>query len=160
MEQSLVFSNEMELPLTSIESTSDVLQISDLQKENIVTNSQIVKDDETRRMLETDVQSLNDEQQHAYDIINWHLEETIAGKKPPQLLMNIPGEGGVGKSRLIQTITRNFEEKGVGKLLVKGAYMGIAASLIDGKTLHVLAGIPISGGKKLAQTIKRLCEFW
>jgi ATP-dependent exoDNAse (exonuclease V) alpha subunit len=43
---------------------------------------------------------------------------------------------------------------------VKGAYTGIAASLIDGKTLHVLGGIPVRGNKQSAQTLKRLREFW
>lgn len=70
------------------------------------------------------------------------------GKTPPQLLMIIPGEGGVGKSKLIQTMTQNFECSGVGHWWVKGAYTGITVLLIDGKTLHVLAGIPVRGGKQ------------
>jgi hypothetical protein len=39
------------------------------------------------------------DQRRAYDIIDWHLAETlqVAGRAPPQLLMLIPGEGGVGK---------------------------------------------------------------
>ena len=53
-----------------------------------------------------EVESLNEEQRRAYDIVNWHMEEMMRGKKPPQLL--VPGEGGVGKSKVIQTITRNF----------------------------------------------------
>ena len=44
--------------------------------------------------------------------------------------------------------------------MVKGAYTGIAASLINGKTLHVLAGIPVRGGKQSAQTLQKLREFW
>ena len=107
-----------------------------------------------------EVESLNEEQRRAYDIVNWHMEETMRGKKPPQLLMMVPGEGGVGKSKVIQTITRNFHCRDVGNWLVKGAYTGIAASLIDGKTLHVLAGIPIKGGKQSGQTIKKLREYW
>lgn len=107
-----------------------------------------------------DVELLNDDQRRAFDIVNWHLMETIEGKKPPQLLMMIPGEGGVGKSKLIQTITQAFQQKEVGDWCVKGAYTGIAASLIDGKTLHVLGGIPIRGGKQSAQTVKKLREFW
>ena len=63
---------------------------------------------ETEYVLPTDVGSLNDDQQHAYDIVNWHLRETITGRMPPQLLMMIPGEGGVGNSRLIQTMTEIF----------------------------------------------------
>jgi PIF1-like helicase len=92
--------------------------------------------------------------------VNWHLNKTTTGKNPPQLLMMIPGEGGIGKSKLIQTMTCAFEQKKVGDWCVKGTYTGIAASLIDGKTLHVLAGIPVRGGKQSAQTLKKLQEFW
>ncbi|KAF9228807.1 hypothetical protein BS17DRAFT_772542 [Gyrodon lividus] len=47
-------------------------------------------------------------------------------------------------------------------MLVKGAYTGIAASVIDGKTLHVLnlGGIHISGREPGPQTLKRLAAFW
>jgi PIF1-like helicase len=103
---------------------------------------------------------LNDDQQRAYDIVNDHLQETLSGKMPQQLLMIIPGEGGVGKTKVVQSIVRNFHLHGVDEWCVKGAYTGIAASLINGKTLHVLAGIPIRGGKQSAQTKKRLREYW
>ncbi|KAG2122382.1 hypothetical protein BD769DRAFT_1291954, partial [Suillus cothurnatus] len=76
------------------------------------------------------------DQRRAYDIIDWHLTETLAGRAPPQLLMIIPGEGGVGKSKTIQTITENFRDRGQADILVKAAYTGIAASIIDGKTIH------------------------
>jgi hypothetical protein len=49
----------------------------------------------------TDVENLNDDQQWAYDIVDWHLRETIAAKILSQLLIMIPGEGSVGKSKLI-----------------------------------------------------------
>jgi hypothetical protein len=74
--------------------------------------------------------------------------------------MFIPGEGGVGKSKVIRSMTENFEQREVGHWWVKGAYMGIAASLIDGKTLHVLAGIPVRGGRQSAHTLKKLRDFW
>ena len=116
--------------------------------------------DEAECLAPCHVENLNDDQYRAYDIVDWHLKETIAGKKPPQLLMVIPGEGGVGKSKLIQTITQCFWRQNVGEWLVKGAYTGIAASLIGGKTLHVLAGIPVKGGRQSAQTLKKLHDFW
>ena len=118
------------------------------------------KEEMSKDVLHDQVERLNDDQRRAYDIIDWHLNETISGKKPPQLLMAIPGEGGVGKTKLIQTITQNFNLQGVDDWLVKGAYTGIAASLIDGKTLHVLAGIPVRGGKQSAQTLRKLRDFW
>ncbi|KAI9069506.1 hypothetical protein FKP32DRAFT_1552815, partial [Trametes sanguinea] len=64
---------------------------------------------------------------------------------PPPLRMVVCGEGGTGKSRVIQTVSRMFELVGGASLLMKTAYTGIAASLIDGKTTHTLAHIPISG---------------
>ena len=132
-----------------------VLPMSDLWE-----RPKIEKEDEKERILATDVDNLNEEQRHAYDIVDWHLEETIEGKAPPQLLMMIPGEGGVGKSKLVQSITQNFQQRNLGHWWVKGAYTGIAASLIDGKTLHVLAGIPVKGRRQSAQTLKKLREFW
>ena len=107
-----------------------------------------------------DIEILNEDQRRAYDIVDRHLQETIDGKLPPQLLMFIPGEGGVGKTKVIQEITRNFQRHNAADWCVKGAYTGIAASLIDGKTLHVLAGIPVRGGRQSASTLKKLHEFW
>ncbi|KAF8424995.1 hypothetical protein L210DRAFT_874447, partial [Boletus edulis BED1] len=97
----------------------------------------------TENLTAVDPNQLLPDQRRAYDIINWHMEETQSGKNVPQLLMVIPGEGGVGKSKTIQTITENFAARGMKDRLVKGAYTGIAASIIDGKTLHVLGGIPV-----------------
>ncbi|OCH93888.1 hypothetical protein OBBRIDRAFT_700056, partial [Obba rivulosa] len=52
------------------------------------------------------------------------------------LRMIIHGEEGTGKSKVIQTITEYFVKKGARYLLLKTAYTGVAASLIDGKTTH------------------------
>jgi hypothetical protein len=64
--------------------------------------------------------------------VDWHLTQTITGKNPPQLLMMIPGERGVRKLKLIQMMTYAFAQKKVHEWCVKGAYTGIAVSLIDG----------------------------
>jgi len=103
---------------------------------------------------------LLEDQRRAFDIIDWHLRETLAGRAPPPLRMIIPGEGGVGKSKTIQSIMENFYQLGKGNLLVKGAYTGIASSVIDGKTLHVLAMIPLNGRQQSSQTQKKLVDFW
>lgn len=103
------------------------------------------------------------EQRRAYDIVDWHLNQTLHGKNPEQLLMHIPGEGGVGKSKVIQTITERFKELGVEEKLVKGAYTGIAASLIGGRTLHTLAKIPLregKEGKRNPRTERQLAKIW
>ncbi|KIL56471.1 hypothetical protein M378DRAFT_89250, partial [Amanita muscaria Koide BX008] len=79
---------------------------------------------------------LRTDQYRAHDIILWHLEQTLADQHPHPLRMIIYGEGGTGKSKVIQTVTESFAAKGVKFMLVKTAYTGVAASLIDGKTTH------------------------
>ncbi|KIN94128.1 hypothetical protein M404DRAFT_169106, partial [Pisolithus tinctorius Marx 270] len=108
----------------------------------------------------SNVEDLLEDQQQAYDIIDWHLQQLMAGRCPDQLRMIIPGEGGVGKSKTIQMITENFVWRGIERILVKSAYTGIAASVIDGKTLHNIGMIPLRGGKQSAQTMKRLERYW
>jgi hypothetical protein len=134
-----------------------VLPVSDL-RHAIDINSNI--NVQEKEVFLHDIDSLNEDQRRAYDIVDSHLQDTLDGKMPSQLLMVIPGEGGVGKSKVIQSITQNFKRRGIGDWCVRGAYTGIAASLIDGKTLHVLAGIPIRGGKQSSRTLKKLREFW
>ncbi|TFK80708.1 hypothetical protein K466DRAFT_445388, partial [Polyporus arcularius HHB13444] len=79
---------------------------------------------------------LKPDQFRAFDIVAWHLEQTLQGRKPPPLRMILHGEGGTGKSLVIQTITEHFVASGAKHLLLKAAYTGVAASLIDGKTTH------------------------
>ena len=75
-------------------------------------------------------QFLKVDQLCAFKIIVWHLEETLAGRKPPPLRLIVNGEGGTGKSKLIEAITDYFSARGATHLLVKMAYTGIAASHI------------------------------
>ena len=162
LQKSSVAADETTFDLNGFERVKDseVVPISDLWDADNGKGKDIVDVDDTNRIMATDIANLNDDQRRAYEILDWHLQETVDGKVPPQLLMFIPGEGGVGKSKLIQTMTRSFEERRKGYWCVKGAYTGIAASLIDGKTLHVLGGISVRGGKQSAQTLKRLRTFW
>ncbi|CAK5281207.1 unnamed protein product [Mycena citricolor] len=102
---------------------------------------------------------LQPDQQRAYDIITWHLARSLAGDDVPPLRMLIHGEGGTGKSKVITKVTRNFEERGAKGRLIKAAYTGIAASLIDGKTTHIIGGISASGRMSDANKGK-LQEFW
>ncbi|KAI0734338.1 hypothetical protein BC629DRAFT_1243669, partial [Irpex lacteus] len=76
------------------------------------------------------------DQRRAYEIVTTHLDDYLAGKNPDQLLMILHGEGGTGKSLVLQTITKYFEAQSQANTLAKGAYTGIAASLIEGRTLH------------------------
>jgi PIF1-like helicase len=105
-----------------------------------------------------DASHLLPSQRQAYDIVDWHLQETLAGRNPPQLLMTMVGEGGTGKSQTIQTMTENFRSKSTP--LIKSAYTGIAASIIGGKTIHSIAMVPLNGLKQSAQTLKKLESLW
>ena len=74
--------------------------------------------------------------------------------------MIILGEGGTGKSKVIQTVSEYFIQKGVKHLLLKAAYTGVAASLIDGKTTHVIGCISLSGRPMGEETKAKLQSFW
>ena len=41
----------------------------------------------------------------AFDIITWHLDQTLSGNELPPLWMILYGEGGTGKLKVIQTVT-------------------------------------------------------
>jgi predicted ATP-dependent serine protease len=51
---------------------------------------------------------LKADQYHAYDIVTGHLDQTLSGCELPPLRMLIHGEGGTGKSKVIQTIMEYF----------------------------------------------------
>ena len=54
---------------------------------------------------------------------------------------------GTGKSKVIQTVMEAFTVRGQSDLLIKAAYTGVAASLIDGKTTHMI-GRMLTYGRK------------
>ncbi len=107
-----------------------------------------------------DISSLRPDQFRAFDIVLWHLDMTLSGAAVPPLRMVLYGEGGTGKSRVIQTITQAFAARGCAHLLVKAAYTGIAASLIDGKTTHVIGHIRVASKDKnaLSDNAKKLLQ--
>jgi hypothetical protein len=107
---------------------------------------------------------LKKDQRRAYDIMTWHLDQTLA-KAPnlPPLRMVLYGEGGTGKSAVIQTVTDAFAERGASGLLLKASYTGVAASLIQGKTLHSIGKIHVdkNGQISLSDDVKeKLQKFW
>ena len=51
---------------------------------------------------------------------------------------------------MIQTIIELFKQAGITDHLAKIAYTGIAASLIEGETMHKAAKLSISRGRSLS----------
>ena len=107
-----------------------------------------------------DPSQLKTDQRRAYDIVIWHLDQTLSGNDPPPLRMILHGEGGTGKSKVIQTITQAFAQRNVGFMLLKAAYTGVAASLIDGKTTHTIGMISRNGRPLSSESKAKLQAFW
>ncbi|CCO34495.1 ATP-dependent helicase RRM3 [Rhizoctonia solani AG-1 IB] len=106
-----------------------------------------------------DISGLSTEQLRAFEIVRNHYLSSKAGDKPKQLLMQIQGAGGTGKSLVISKITELFTRHGQESKLRKSAYTGIAATLIEGSTLHQLALLHLCG-KVSKKTIERLRTIW
>ena len=162
--------------LTTLESVDDVQVIdSDVphQEENHMPLARVIPDIEMQDIdqvpvpfdptvqayLDTGAGSLavdpriglNDAQQLAFDIVNQHVELTLQGAHPKQLLMKVMGEPGTGKSRVIAAISTMFLARKQQNALVKGAHAGVAASLIGGRTLVSMCKMKIKvkgDGKK------------
>ncbi|KAJ3561239.1 hypothetical protein NP233_g10314 [Leucocoprinus birnbaumii] len=95
-----------------------------------------------------DLKMLNKEQRRAHDMIEDHLIQHLEKMKPEPLLMACFGEGGTGKTTLINAITATFAEHNALKLLAKTAMSGVAATMIGGETLHTWLGVGIGMPKK------------
>nr|GAT52360.1 predicted protein [Mycena chlorophos] len=106
----------------------------------------VISNEDTRRRSDVQQQAidiLNAEQRRAHDIIERHLDQTLKGQQEEQLLMIIQGEGGTGKTVLLNAVSHTFDFHQSTTLLAKTGTTGISASLIGGQTLHQWAGIPI-----------------
>jgi hypothetical protein len=78
-----------------------------------------------------------------HKIVTAHLQAYLRGENPPQCLMIVHGQGGTGKSALVNAISQTFVELGAPALLAKTAMSGVAASIIGRQTLHSWASLPI-----------------
>jgi hypothetical protein len=87
---------------------------------------------------------LNAKQAKAHGIITNHLLASIEGRDPQQLLMVVRGQGGVGKSMLIEAVMQTFEDMGSLPMLSKMSTSGMTASLIRGMTVHSWASILVA----------------
>ena len=86
---------------------------------------------------------LNERQSIVRDIVSSHLRHHLAGENPPQRLMIVHGQGGTGKSAMLNAIAQTFTDLHVSHLLAKTAMSGVAASIVRGQTIHTWAALPI-----------------
>ena len=56
--------------------------------------------------------------------------------------MIVHGQGGTGKTTLLNAIANTFNNLGASSLLAKTALSGVAAGIVNGQTLHSWAGLP------------------
>jgi hypothetical protein len=94
---------------------------------------------------------LNLEQRKLYDIVVDQYSRELALDRPSQLLLNIDGVAGSGKTfTLLKTCARIQElakEARKQNLVFRAAPTGIATFNIVGKTLYSLLRLPIKGKK-------------
>ena len=75
--------------------------------------------------------------------------------------MIVYGEGGTGKSQVIQTVT-TFRVWNVPHLLLKSAYTGIAALLVHGKSTHYIGQLSVGHSTDAIsqETRQKLQRIW
>ncbi|EKM60351.1 uncharacterized protein PHACADRAFT_189482 [Phanerochaete carnosa HHB-10118-sp] len=120
---------------------------------------EILPDIAEQSLAAVDPSELLADQRRAYNIIKWHVDQQLA-RHDNQLLMIIYGEGGTGKLKVIQTVTEYFKSRGIEDTLVKSAYTGIAASLIDGKKMHTVASTPLRTENLSDEARNKLTAAW
>ena len=99
-------------------------------------------------------EDLNEKQQLACNIILKFVQDHVQdGRATPQLLLNISGAAGTGKSFWLNTLRRIIRTEYQGRLpanfIQTAAPSGTAAFIIGGKTLHSLLRLPIGASKGL-----------
>ena len=87
--------------------------------------------------------TLNACQTMVHVIVTSHLQAHLSQQNPPQRLVIVHGQGGTGKSVLLNAISKTFDELGASALLAKTAMSGVAASIVGGRMLHSWAALPI-----------------
>ena len=140
--------NNMEESVVDFEIETQSVRVS-----NMTPAIHIMTDD----MINSLIRSLNEKQREVFNAVNSWARKTITnysvdeavGIEPLQLF--ITGGAGTGKSHLIKTIdaslnkTLNYKSENLGTIKVlKLAPTGVAASNIDGNTIHSSLGIPVN----------------
>ena len=101
--------------------------------------------------------TLNQLQKLCFTIIIDHITNPLK----EQLIFYIGGEGGTGKSRIIQSLTYFFEKSNIIHKLKKMAFCATAAWNIGGRTIHSMLKINALNSDKLSLTKKcQLEQVW
>ena len=91
---------------------------------------------------------LNSKQKQLHDLIVDHYADVLANRRPQQLLVNLDGRAGTGKSFVIMLISKTLqtmaETVGESSPIQRAAPTGVAAFGISGRTLHAMFRLPIT----------------
>ncbi|KAK0184155.1 hypothetical protein F5146DRAFT_1125892 [Armillaria mellea] len=111
--------------------------------QNPMTNEDVMTSDtdEHHHSSSSIVAALNEHQRMAYRIIENHLLAGLTDDTAPQLLMQIQGAGGTGKTLLIRAIAETFRTHNMSSSLGLMATSGVAAMLFGGSTIHSWGGV-------------------
>jgi hypothetical protein len=94
---------------------------------------------------------LNPEQRKIYDTVvdQYTRELAVDQPEPSQLLLQVDGQGGTGKTEAILTTCAKLQElaatNGKQNPVFRSAPTGVASYAITGKTLHNLLCLPVRG---------------
>jgi hypothetical protein len=99
------------------------------------------------------VETLSPEQRLFYDTVMSHYENGFTDRHQRQLLLHIDGEGGTGKSHVIQVLCAHLQLKAAEYSqpfpVLRAGPTGIAALNVRGRTLHTLFRLPLRGGVEM-----------
>jgi DNA replication protein DnaC len=107
------------------------------------------------------LQQLNAKQRVAFDIIRQHIEKakTCSVQDLPQLLLNISGGAGTGKTFWLNAVRQYAAENLSAEFIKSAAPSGTAAFLIAGETLHSLLYLPLCNSKLEPLVGERLLDL-
>ena len=101
------------------------------------------------------VDTLSPEQRLFYDTVMSHYENSLTGRHQRQLLLHIDGEGGTGKSHVIQVLSAHLQSKAAEYRqpcpVLRTGPTGMAALNVKGRTLHALFRLPLKGGGEMEE---------
>ena len=83
-------------------------------------------------------QPLNIEQRKLYDVVESHYQQELAGESPRQLLLNVDGVAGAGKTFALLILCATLQQ------LAEASGKSNPAFNFVGKTLHSLLSLPIN----------------